>query len=102
MKSHLCSISWPHSTSSLVQSDKSSENKTLVRNARSSASGSLRTILSGQRRLIRFSSGMNKMKMSLKPCVACDKDYDAKLLHDGVCEKCLAAVVIKKWLKTDG
>ena len=32
---------------------------------------------------------MNKMKMSLKPCVACDKDYDAKLLHDGVCEKVL-------------
>jgi transcription initiation factor IIE alpha subunit len=42
---------------------------------------------------------MNKMKMSLKPCVACNKDYDAKLLHDGVCEKCLAAVVIKKWLR---
>ena len=33
---------------------------------------------------------MNRMKMSLKPCVACDKDYDAKLLHNGVCEKCLA------------
>ena len=45
---------------------------------------------------------MNKMKMSLKPCVACNKDYDAKLLHDGVCEKCLAAVVIKKWLRSDG
>jgi len=45
---------------------------------------------------------MNRMKMSLKPCVACDKDYDAKLLHDGVCEKCLAAVVIKKWIKADG
>ena len=28
--------------------------------------------------------------MSLKPCVACNKDYDAKLLHDGVCGKCLA------------
>ena len=42
------------------------------------------------------------MKMSLKPCVACNKDYDAKLLHDGVCEKCLAAVVIKKWLGSDG
>ena len=47
-------------------------------------------------------SSMNKMKMSLKPCVACNKDYDAKLLHDGVCEKCLAAVVIKKWLRADG
>jgi hypothetical protein len=42
---------------------------------------------------------MNRMKISLKPCLACDKDYDAKLLHDGVCEKCLAAVVIKKWLR---
>ena len=40
--------------------------------------------------------------MSLKPCVACNKNYDAKLLHDGVCEKCLAAVVIKKWLRSDG
>ena len=40
--------------------------------------------------------------MSLKPCVACNKDYDAKLLHDGVCGKCLAAVVIKKWLRSDG
>jgi hypothetical protein len=45
---------------------------------------------------------MNKMKMSLKPCVACDKDYDAKLLHDDFCEQCLAAVVIKKWLRADG
>ena len=45
---------------------------------------------------------MSKMKMSLKPCVACDKYYDAKLLHDGVCEKCLAAVVIKKWFGSDG
>ena len=59
-------------------------------------------ILSGQRRLIRSGAGVNKMKMSLKPCVACDKDYDAKLLHDGVCEKWLAAVVIKKWLRADG
>ena len=25
--------------------------------------------------------------MSLKLCVTCDKDYDAKLLHYGVCEK---------------
>ena len=39
MKSHLWRISWPHSTSSLVQSDKSSADKTLVRNSRSSASG---------------------------------------------------------------
>ena len=45
---------------------------------------------------------MNRMKMSQKPCVACNKGYDAKLLHDGVCEKCLAGVVIKKWLKADG
>ncbi len=45
---------------------------------------------------------MNRMKMSLKPCVACDKDYDAKFLHDGVCEKCLAAEVITKCLKADG
>ena len=59
-------------------------------------------ILNGQRRLIRFGSGVNKIKMSQKPCVACNKDYDAKLLHDGVCEKCLAAVVIKKWLGSDG
>jgi hypothetical protein len=45
---------------------------------------------------------MSRMKMSQKPCVACNKDYDTKLLHDGVCEKCLAAVVIKKWLRADG
>ena len=44
----------------------------------------------------------NSMIIALKPCVACNKDYSAKLLHDGVCEKCLAAVVIKKWLRADG
>ena len=44
----------------------------------------------------------NSMIIALKPCVACNKDYNAKLLHDGVCEKCLAAVVIKKWLRADG
>ena len=45
---------------------------------------------------------MNRMILSLKPCVACDKVYDVKLLHDGVCEKGLAAVVIKKFLRADG
>ena len=40
--------------------------------------------------------------MSQKPCVAFNLAYDAKLLHDGVCEKCLAAAVIKKCLKADG
>ena len=45
---------------------------------------------------------MREMKISMKPCVACDKDYNAKLLHDGVFEQCLTAVVIKKWLRADG
>ena len=41
------------------------------------------------------------MTITLTSCAACNKDYNAKLLHDGVCEKCLAAVVIKKWLRAD-
>jgi len=45
---------------------------------------------------------MNSMKIFLMPCEACDKDYDKKILHNGVCEKCLAAVVIKKCLRADG
>jgi len=89
-------------TSSLPHFDKSSASRALVKSLRFSASGSLRTILSGLRLSIRCGCGMSRMKMSQKPCVACNKDYDTKLLHDGVCEKCLAAVVIKKWLRADG
>ena len=42
---------------------------------------------------------MNRMKVTLK---LCDKWYFPKLLHDGVCEKCLADAVINKCLKADG
>ena len=77
-------------------------NKVKANPLRSSVSGSSRMALSGPRLSIRFGFGMSRMKMSRKPCVACNKDYDTKLLHDGFCEKCLAAVVIKKWLRADG
>ena len=41
------------------------------------------------------------MTPTLKPCSSCEKRYEAKLLRDGVCEKCLATLVIRQWLNTD-
>ena len=31
-------------------------------------------------------------------CVSCEKKYEVKHLRDGVCDKCLSKLVIRKWL----
>ena len=41
------------------------------------------------------------MTPTLNPCSSCEKHYEAKLLRDGVCDKCLATLVIRQWLNTD-
>jgi hypothetical protein len=41
------------------------------------------------------------MTPTLNPCSSCEKHYEAKLLRDGVFEKCLATLVIRQWLNTN-
>ena len=37
-----------------------------------------------------------------KTCSSCKKLFDAKDIRNKLCEKCLAAEVVKLWLKSDG
>jgi len=55
----------------------------------------------GLERLITTRSQRISMTPTLKPCSSCEKQYDVKLLRDGVCDKCLATLVIRQWLNTD-
>tara|TARA_B100001540_G_scaffold135295_1_gene120179 strand:+ start:1351 stop:1506 length:156 start_codon:yes stop_codon:yes gene_type:complete len=36
-----------------------------------------------------------------KTCSSCKKLFDAKNIRNNLCEKCLAAEVVKHWLKSD-
>ena len=39
--------------------------------------------------------------MSSRTCSSCKKLFDAKDIRNNLCEKCLAAELIKHWLKID-
>ena len=41
------------------------------------------------------------MEKSLKSCSSCKKPFEAKDIRNSLCEKCLAAEVVKHWLKID-
>ena len=41
------------------------------------------------------------MEKSLKSCSSCKKPFNAKDIRNNLCEKCLAAEVVKHWLKSD-
>jgi hypothetical protein len=41
------------------------------------------------------------MKKSIRSCSSCKKPFEAKGISNNLCEKCLAAEVVKQWLKSD-
>ena len=41
------------------------------------------------------------MKKSLRSCCSCKKPFEAKDIRNNLCEKCLAAEVVKHWLTSD-
>ena len=41
------------------------------------------------------------MKKSLRSCSSCKKPFGAKDIRNNLCEKCLAAEVVKHWLTSD-
>jgi len=41
------------------------------------------------------------MEKNLKSCSSCKKPFNAKDIRNNLCEKCLAAEVVKQWLKSD-
>ena len=41
------------------------------------------------------------MRKNLRSCFICKKPFEAKDISTNLCEKCLAAEVVKHWLKSD-